>query len=119
MYFKQNRYLDVRNNTRLRDPIKKSMYCLLAKSTGYAERSTHERIDMKTRTENEIMALILGLAEADDRIRVVVMNGSRVNPNVARDPFQDYDIATFVTDVEPFRNEGYVVPYFGEGSCRF
>ena len=60
------------------------------------------------------MALILGLAEADDRIRVVVMNGSRVNPNVARDPFQDYDIATFVTDVEPFRNEGYVVPHFGE-----
>lgn len=69
---------------------------------------------MKTRTEDEMLALIVGLAEADDRIRVVVMNGSRVNPNVARDPFQDYDIATFVTDVEPFRNEGYVVPHFGE-----
>ena len=69
---------------------------------------------MKTRTEDEMLALIVDLAEADDRIRVVVMNGSRVNPNVARDPFQDYDIATFVTDVEPFRNEGYVVPHFGE-----
>ncbi len=69
---------------------------------------------MKTRTEDEIMALILGLAEVDDRIRVVVMNGSRVNPNATRDPFQDYDIAAFVTEVEPFRNEGYVVPRFGE-----
>jgi aminoglycoside 6-adenylyltransferase len=69
---------------------------------------------MKTRTEDEMLALIASLAEADERIRVVVMNGSRVNPNVARDPFQDYDIATFVTDVEPFRNEGYVVPHFGE-----
>jgi aminoglycoside 6-adenylyltransferase len=42
------------------------------------------------------------------------MNGSRVNPNVARDLFQDYDVATFVTDVEPFRDEEYVLPRFGE-----
>ena len=41
---------------------------------------------MITRTEEEMLALILGLAEADDRIRVVVMNGSRVNPHVAREP---------------------------------
>jgi aminoglycoside 6-adenylyltransferase len=71
-------------------------------------------MEMKTRTEDEIMALILGFAEIDERIRVVLMDGSRVNPNVAKDPFQDYDIAAFVTDVEPFRNEEYVVPRFGE-----
>jgi aminoglycoside 6-adenylyltransferase len=69
---------------------------------------------MKTRTENQILALIINFAEADERIRAVVMNGSRVNPNVARDPFQDYDVATFVTDIEPFRNEKYVLPRFGE-----
>jgi len=69
---------------------------------------------VRTRTEEEMLALILGFAEADERIRTVVMNGSRVNPNVTRDPFQDYDIATFVTDVEPFRNVEYVVSYFGE-----
>ncbi len=69
---------------------------------------------MRTRTEGEMMALILGFCKADERIRVVVMNGSRVNPNVVGDPFQDYDIATFVTDVEPFRNEEYVIPHFGE-----
>ena len=61
-----------------------------------------------------MMSLILGFAEADDRIRAVVMNGSRVNPNIAPDPFQDYDIATFVTDVEPFRDENNVLPHFGE-----
>jgi len=69
---------------------------------------------MKTRTEKEMLALIIGFAEADDRVRIVVMNGSRVNPNVVKDPFQDYDIINFVTDVEPFRDEGYVLPYFGE-----
>jgi aminoglycoside 6-adenylyltransferase len=70
--------------------------------------------DMKTRTDDVMLALILGFAQADDRVRVVVMNGSRVNPNVTKDPFQDYDIATYVTDVEPFRDKEYVVPHFGE-----
>ena len=61
-----------------------------------------------------MLALILGFAMADGRIRAVVMNGSRVNPNVTRDPFQDCDIVNFVTDVEPFRKTEYVVPRFGE-----
>lgn len=69
---------------------------------------------METRTKDEMLNLILGFAESDDRIRAVVMNGSRVNPNLAPDPFQDYDIATFVTEVGPFRDYDYVVPRFGE-----
>ena len=69
---------------------------------------------MKTRTEEEMLALITGFAEADDRIRAVLMNGSRVDPNAARDPFQDYDIVNLVTDVEPFKDKGYVIPHFGE-----
>lgn len=68
---------------------------------------------MKTRSEQEMLSLILGFAGDDDRIRVVVMNGSRVNPAISPDPFQDYDIANFVTDVEPFRNSEYVIPHFG------
>jgi len=61
-----------------------------------------------------MLDLIVGFAEADERIRAVVMNGSRVNPNAAKDPFRDYDIINFVMDVEPFRNEEYVCPRFGE-----
>jgi len=38
---------------------------------------------MKTRTEEEMLALILGFAQADDNIWVVVMNGSRVNRGYA------------------------------------
>jgi aminoglycoside 6-adenylyltransferase len=69
---------------------------------------------VKTRTEEEMLALILGFAQGDDRIRVAVMNGSRVNPNVEKDIFQDFDILYFVTEVEPFREEVRVVPHFGE-----
>ena len=68
---------------------------------------------MRTRTEEEMLALILGFARADDRIRSVAMNGSRVNPNAGNDIFQDYHIVFFVTNVEPFREEARVVPYFG------
>ena len=60
-----------------------------------------------------MLVLILSFAQVDDRIRVVVMSGSRVNPNVEKDIFQDYDVIYFVTDVEPFREEARVVPHFG------
>ena len=68
---------------------------------------------MKTRTEEEMLALVLDFAQADEHIRVVVMNGSRVNPNAEKDIFRDYDIVYFVTNVQPFREESGVVPYFG------
>ena len=42
------------------------------------------------------------------------MNGSRVNPNAKKDPFQDYDIVYYVRSVEPFRRNMDVVRYFGE-----
>lgn len=42
-----------------------------------------EEYAMKTRTEEEMLALILGFAQADDNIWVVVMNGSRVNRGYA------------------------------------
>jgi aminoglycoside 6-adenylyltransferase len=42
------------------------------------------------------------------------MNGSRANPNAPRDRFQDFDIAFFVTDVEPFKNNIEWIRRFGE-----
>ncbi|MQY58645.1 MAG: aminoglycoside 6-adenylyltransferase, partial [Clostridia bacterium] len=39
---------------------------------------------MKTRTEKEIIDLIIAFAQNDDRIRAVLMNGSRVNPSITK-----------------------------------
>ncbi len=50
------------------------------------------------RTEREMYDLILGTAQADERIRAVYMNGSRTNANAPRDIFQDYDIVYAVTE---------------------
>lgn len=66
------------------------------------------------RTEQQMFDLILETARCDDRIRAVIMNGSRANPNAPRDPFQDFDIVYIVTDVEPFRHNLEWIQRFGE-----
>jgi aminoglycoside 6-adenylyltransferase len=44
------------------------------------------------RSEQEMLYLIVSTAANDDRIRAVIMTGSRANPNAPRDCFQDFDI---------------------------
>ena len=66
------------------------------------------------RTEAEMLDLIVETAIDDDRIRAVIMNGSRVNPNIRRDPFQDFDIVYFVTDVRSFKEDPEWIQRFGE-----
>ncbi|XGB43247.1 MAG: aminoglycoside 6-adenylyltransferase [Nodosilinea sp. LVE1205-7] len=66
------------------------------------------------RSEQEILELILNTAKNDDRIRAVIMNGSRANPNAPQDLFQDFDILYLVTQVEPFTNDPKWIHRFGE-----
>ena len=66
------------------------------------------------RNEQEILELIVDTARHDERIRAVIMNGSRANPKAARDIFQDFDIVYLVTDVAPFRNNDDWIKRFGE-----
>ncbi len=66
------------------------------------------------RSEKKMLDLILTYAREHDEVRAVVMNGSRVNPNAKKDPFQDYDVVYFVRSVEPFMRSTEVVRYFGE-----
>ena len=66
------------------------------------------------RTEKEMYDLILGIAQADDRIRGVYMGGSRTNPNAVRDLFQDYDVVYIVNETESFINDTPWIDRFGE-----
>ncbi len=66
------------------------------------------------RSEQEMFDLILDIARQDERIRAVVLNGSRANPNAPRDFFQDYDIVYIVTDVAPFKHNLEWIRRFGE-----
>ncbi len=66
------------------------------------------------RSEQEMFDLIIGTARADERIRAVILNGSRANPNAPRDRFQDFDIVYAVTDVAPFWHNLAWIARFGE-----
>lgn len=66
------------------------------------------------RSEQAMFDLILRTAQEDDRIRAVILNGSRANPNAPRDRFEDYDIVYVVTEMEPFLNNLAWIRGFGE-----
>jgi len=66
------------------------------------------------RTEQEMFDLILNFARNDERIRVVWMNGSRANPNIIRDKYQDFDIVYAVTEMESFLANDIWLDVFGD-----
>ncbi len=66
------------------------------------------------RSEQEMLELIVNTAKNDDRIRAVIMHGSRANPNASRDIFQDFDIVYLVTEVGPFKEDHTWINRFGE-----
>jgi aminoglycoside 6-adenylyltransferase len=66
------------------------------------------------RSEQAMLELIVNTARSDDRIRAVVMNGSRANPHARRDIFQDFDIVYLVTDLASFRDDDTWIDRFGE-----
>ena len=66
------------------------------------------------RTEQEMFDLILNFARQDERIRVVTMNGSRANPNIQPDKYQDFDIVYVVTEMESFLADDGWLDIFGK-----
>lgn len=69
---------------------------------------------MKMRTEEEMMSLIKDIAFMEENIRAAYIEGSRTNPNVPKDIFQDYDIVYVVTSTKPFREDREWINRFGK-----
>ena len=66
------------------------------------------------RTAEEMFALFDRISSQDARIRVMTLEGSRVNPNVTPDLWQDYDLTFLVTDVESFTKDDGWLSLFGD-----
>jgi aminoglycoside 6-adenylyltransferase len=69
---------------------------------------------MVSRSEQEMMDLIMDVASNHQDVRAVLLNGSRANPNVSKDIFQDYDIIYVVTSLYPFIHDHNWIDVFGE-----
>lgn len=66
------------------------------------------------RTEQEMYDVIINIAQQDEDIRAVYMNGSRTNVNAPKDIFQDYDIVYVVRDTAPYVNNKIWIDQFGD-----
>ncbi len=66
------------------------------------------------RSEKEMFELILRVAQANERIRAVYMNGSRTNPLVEKDIYQDYDIVFVVSETQSFLSDKAWINIFGD-----
>lgn len=66
------------------------------------------------REKKNMLNKILSFAKSDQRVRAVTLSGSRANPNIPADPFQDFDITYFVTDVNSFIQDRKWIENFGE-----
>ena len=69
---------------------------------------------MRLRTEHEMIALITKIAETDERIRAAYLFGSRADPDIMKDKFQDYDIVYIVTETTPFISNKDWINEFGK-----
>ncbi|TVP94133.1 MAG: aminoglycoside 6-adenylyltransferase [Acholeplasmatales bacterium] len=67
---------------------------------GLSWLKNHERGHQIMRDEQTMRTLILNVANSHKAIRVVTMNGSRVNPETAKDVHQDYDIVYYFDDAD-------------------
>ncbi|MGN6531743.1 MAG: aminoglycoside 6-adenylyltransferase [Ginsengibacter sp.] len=57
----------------------------------------------------KIKKTILDFAKEDDRVRAVILNGSRANPNLPADKYQDFDILFVVREFDTFLlNENWI-----------
>ena len=65
------------------------------------------------RDETMMYKLFMDIANADDRILAVYMNGSRTNANVTKDIFQDYDIVYVVRETKSFIEDKDWIRKFG------
>lgn len=66
------------------------------------------------RTYQEMMDLIINTAKEDERIRAVLLNGSRADRSAKKDCFQDYDIVYIVKDLNSFIKDRIWINRFGE-----
>jgi len=66
------------------------------------------------RTPDEVMDLILRVANGDDRIRAVLLGGSRANSDVPEDILQDFDITYVVSEMDSLLQDHNWIDVFGE-----
>lgn len=56
--------------------------------------------ELQLRYEEQVLKQILEFASNEDRVRAVMLNGSRLNINAPKDIIQNYDVVFFINRIE-------------------
>ena len=65
------------------------------------------------RSSEEIKRLIIDFAKNDDRVRAILLNGSRANNKISPDKYQDFDVVYIVNDIESLISDKDWTSIFG------
>lgn len=65
-------------------------------------------------SEASLLGRVLAFAETDTRVRAAILSGSRVNPAIRPDPFQDFDVTLYVRHLPSFTADQSWIDRFGE-----
>lgn len=66
------------------------------------------------RTEADMLEIILGVARSQETVRAVVLQGSRANPQVKKDRWQDFDVVYLVESMDALVGDQEWLTPFGE-----
>lgn len=66
------------------------------------------------RTDSEMMDLMIHTAKTDDRVLAAYLKGSRTNPQVPKDRYQDFDIMYVVRETQSFISDPSWMDGFGK-----
>ena len=66
------------------------------------------------RSDKEILEMIISFAKRNNNIRMVCMNGSRVNEKITPDQYQDFDVVYIVNDLYELTRDLRWIEKFGE-----
>lgn len=61
----------------------------------------------------DFLELICEVAQNNELIRGAYLEGSRANPEIAKDIFQDYDVVYIVNETKPFIEDEHFIDIFG------
>lgn len=60
-----------------------------------------------------MMTRIKNIAEQEERVRILTLEGSRTNKNIQEDAWQDYDVTFFVEEMDSFMDDEEWLSQFG------
>jgi aminoglycoside 6-adenylyltransferase len=76
-------------------------------------------VPLEVRTEANVLAQLVAWAEAEPRVRALILTSTRAQPGRASDLLSDYDVIVTVADADAFAADGAWLSAYGQPLVRW